>query len=651
MKEYDFLKNVDKKIRPGDDFFTYVNNNWIKKNPIPGEHSGWAIFHVLHSDIQHNLKDLLDGLVKKAWKDSNLKKLRDFYVSGMNEKRLNREGAKPLVDEFTDIDSIKNKKDLVKMIARLHAIGADVVWGDLVEPDDKDSKNYIFRLLQSGIALPDREYYLSEDDRSKEIRKKYLAFISSLSKLFGRAMDKKTAQVILHIETDLARASMEKTEMRDAHLQYNKMDLKGLRVLSPNIAWDDYFKSIGLRDDKMKTLLVNQPKFIKAVDAMFNNLSLDEWKSYLIWHLMLASAPYLSENIAKERFKFAGKVLSGAKRMRPRWKRVISEIDGMMGEALGKLYVEKFFPKEAKRKMDVMIDDIFSAYHERIKALDWMSPATKKKAADKLSRISRKIGYPKKWEKYSKLEISPNSFIENHWRGHEFAFNKMLRKLGKPVDRSEWHMSPPTVNAYYWANMNEIVFPAGILQPPSFDLTATDAMNYGGIGAVIGHELTHGFDDEGCKFDGHGNLKEWWTKDDKKRFDQKTKKLVIQYSACEVLPGLHCNGKLTLGENIADLGGLTIAYDAFKKRLEKGGYNKTLYGFTPEQQFFIAWAREWAGSLREEQARQYLIVDPHSPYKLRVNMIVNNIDAFYQAFNIGSDAKLYRKPAERIKIW
>lgn len=651
MKKYDFLEKVDNSVSPGDDFFAYVNNNWIKKNPIPREHSTWAIFHVLHNDIQYNLRELLNSLLEKKHNDPNLKKLRDFYVSGMNETKLNKEAGKPISDECATILAIKDKKDLVRMIARLHMIGVDVLWADLVEPDDKDSTRYIFRLLQSGITLPDREYYLQSDDRSKSIRKKYLAFVCSLSKLYKKEISKQDAVHILNIETKLAQASMTRTETRDANLQYNKMDLRGLELLTPHIPWNVYFKSIGVKDDKLKHLLVNQPKFIQTIDHMFQHLSLDHWKLYLLWHFMLASAPYLSESIAKERFKFVGTVLSGAKKMRPRWKRVIAEIDSAMGEALGKLYVEKFFPQEAKRRMDTMIDDIFSAYRDRIQALDWMGPATKKKALHKLARINRKIGYPKKWKTYESLDIVSTSFIENHWRGYEFAFRKMLRKLGKPIDREEWHMSPPTVNAYYWPNLNEIVFPAGILQPPSFDMNATDAMNYGGIGAVIGHELTHGFDDEGSKFDGLGNLKEWWTKEDRSRFNKKTKKLIHQYDACEVLPGMHCNGALTLGENIADLGGVTIAYDALQKRIRKYGGGENVRGFTPEQQFFIAWAREWAGSLREEQARQYLLIDPHSPYKLRVNMVVNNLDAFYEAFNVKPTDKLYRSPNKRIKIW
>lgn len=650
MKSYDFLKNINKKIRPGDDFFSYVNSNWIKRNPIPADRSRWAIFNVLADDVHRSLKGILDSIVLSSKINEEQKKLRDLFLSGMNEKKLNSEGAKPIKSLITGIETI-DKKNVIEIISQLHKCGIHSFWGLYLDYDDKDSSQYILRIGQSGLSLPDREYYLAEDKKSKEIRKKYLHSILSLSKLSGFPITKKEADAILEIETRLARASLSRVEIRDANKQYNEFNLFKLIKISSKIGWEKYFKKLGFKKDLLNKFLVNHPTFIKEVNNILENSSLDNLKVYLKWRTIVDSVGYLSEKLVKERFKFFGKVLSGAEKIIPRWKRTLLEIDHTLGDVLGKLYVEKFFPSEAKKRMNSMIDDIFEAYEERIKNLDWMSPKTKKRALQKLSLIDRKIGYTSKWENYSSLKVG-NSYIENHWQSEEFYLRKMIKKLTKKkVDRREWHMSAPTVNAYYSPNMNEIVFPAGILQPPSFDLHATDAMNYGGIGSVIGHELTHGFDDEGSKFDHRGNLIEWWTKKDRKLFTEKAKNLVKQYDACEVLPGRFCNGKLTLGENIADLGGLTIAFDAFKRRMKKQTKGEIINGFTPEQQFFIAWAREWSGSIREGQAIQYLITDPHSPLELRVNQVVNNLDAFYEAFGVKPGDKLYRKPKDRVKIW
>lgn len=652
MKKYDFLKNVNTTFRPGDDFFSYVNSAWIKKNPIPADRSRWVIFDALTDDVQHALKDILASVSTTKSSDVQLNKLRDYFLSGMNEKKLNSDGVRPIAKLLSDIDALRTKEDLSGMMADLYKKGVGTAWTLYLDYDDKDSSRYMLRISQSGLCLPDREYYVAQDEKSKDIRKQYLAFISSFLTSCGISADKKTVATILDIETRLARVSMSRTDLRDAHKIYNEYNLKKLSKLSPEIDWNAYFKKLGFKNEILKEFLVNQPAFLKEVNTLFKNLSLADWQAYLKWHVVVSTVPYLSESLVKKRFQFFGTVLSGAKKIRPRWKRVVAEVDDALGDILGKLYVEKFFPPEAKRRMNLMIDDIFAAYRERIKKLDWMSAATKKKALEKLSRIDRKIGYPTKWESYSSLKTSRDSFIENHWAACEFSLKDMIKKLTKKtVDRKEWHTSAPTVNAYFSPNLNEITFPAGILQPPSFDLTASDAMNYGGIGSVIGHELTHGFDDEGSKFDQEGNLKKWWSAADRIAFEKKAKKLVKQYDACEVLPGRFCNGKLTLGENIADLGGLTIAFDALQKRLQKSGARKSVNGFTPEQQFFIAWAREWAGSIREGQALQYLIVDPHSPLELRVNQVVNNLDAFYEAFNVQPSDKLYRKPGERVRIW
>ena len=653
MKKFDFLKNTDKTISPGDDFFAYVNNSWIKKNPIPSDQSSWAIYHVVRDETQANLKGILDSLGSVITTDSALVKLRDFYRTGMDEKKLNISGTKHVMNLLSKIDGIGDFRGMTKVVAELHIAGIDVVWSNLVEPDDKDSSRYILRLLQSGLGMPDREYYIATDDRSKDVRNKYISHISKLSALFGEScrLGINEAKEIVNIETRLALSSMSRVEQRDAHAMYNKVSLAKLESLAPNIVWREYFNILGVKEKNLAELLVNQPKFMKEINHLWATVSLDLWKKYLKWHVMSESAGYLGEDFVQERWKFTGKVLSGAKKIKPRWKRVISIVDVYMGDALGKLYVDKFFPPEAKRRMLVMVQDIFEAYRKRISNLEWMTSQTKKKALDKLNLINSKIGYPAKWEKYKKLKIDNNSYILNCWRAHEFALKKMLGKLGKPIDRKEWHMTAPTFNAYYWPNLNEIVFPAGILQPPSFDLEATDAMNYGAIGAVIGHELTHGFDDEGCKFDGHGNLKEWWNKEDKKSFDLKAKKLIKQYDQYEVIPGVYCNGSLTLGENIADIGGVAIAFDALQNRLEKTGKREIINGFTPEQQFFIANARDWAGGVRPEQERQNIITDPHSPFKLRVNAVLSNVDEFYKAFDLKPSSRLYRKPSDRTMIW
>lgn len=654
MKKHDFLKGVDKKIIPGDDFFSYVNNNWIKKHPIPNEQSSWAIFHVLAEDIKHSLRGLLESISKKEKLSPELQKLNDFYNSGMDEARLKREKGKALDNLFKLISGMKTKKDLTSFTGKLHSIGIFPLWAFFVEPDDKNSKKNIFRIFQSGLILPDREYYLSADKKFKDIRKKYLTHIENLSRLFGSkfSISPKESKIILGIETELAKGSMTRVELRNIEAQYNKTSLNILRKKRKNILWSDYFKIIGVKEEHLKTFLINQPKFIEKVDSLIAKISVDDWKKYFMWHIMKDSVSYLDDTLIQEDFNFRGKIIAGKKTLRPRWKRVVDIVDSSMGEVLGKLYVEKFFPMEAKRKMNMMIDDIFVAYRDRIKRLDWMGEATKKKALQKLSKIERKIGYPDRWEKYGSLKVGRDSFIQNHWNSQIFAIKKMFRKLDKPVDRKEWFMTPPTVNAYYWPNLNEIVFPAGILQPPSFDLRAPDAMNYGGIGSVISHEISHGFDDKGSTFDGFGNMKNWWTKDDRARFEKKTEKLVSQYGSYEVLPGMCCNGKLTLGENIADLGGVCIAYEALMNRIKKEPKKqKTINGFTPEQQFFMAWAREWAGSIRKEEMRNRLITDPHSPLRLRTNAVLANIDEFYTAFKIGPKNKLYLDPKERVKIW
>jgi putative endopeptidase len=639
-------------MKPTDDFFTYVNGDWIKNNPIPPEESQWGSFYILRVQVEKQLKNILDGLLANPVSgDEVARKVRDFYSTGMDVKKLEQMGITPLKETFAVVDAMKDKSELPTMIGRLHRIGASSFWGLFVEQDERKSEMVAAHLYQGGLSLPDRDYYLNEDEKTREIRAKFSKYIVSLLKLSSTdpTIAAHAAEVIMNIETRLAKASRTRVALRDVEKQYNKKSPAELGALTPAIAWKDYFTAIGA--PLPEYFIVGQPEFFTEVDKLIASISLEEIKIYLSWHFLNAMAGYLGENFGIAAFDFYGRTFGGATEQKVRWRRVLGTVNGLLDEALGKLYVEKHFSEDAKRKVYALVDDLIAAYRVRIEKLDWMEAETKKKALEKLAGFSRKLGYPDQWKDISGLVIKDDSYAANCMRAYAFEFDRQIKKIGKPVDRTEWLMPPQMVNAYYQPPMNEIVFPAAILQPPFFDPRADDALNYGGIGTVIGHELTHGFDDQGSLFNAKGNLENWWTPADKERFDAKTVKLAAQFDAYEPLPGLHMNGKLTLGENIADLGGIIIAYDALNLSLAKKGDPGKIEGLTPAQRFFTNYAVTERGVWREEIMRVRIQTDPHSIPIYRVNGPMSNITAFYEVFDTQKGDGLWREPEDRVKIW
>ena len=640
----------DESVKPGQDFFQYVNGGWIKKNPIPPDQSSWGVDQVMHEQTLVWLRDIIESLSKKKDLTPNEQKIRDLYATATDDAKLQKDGAAPLKDELDAIAKAQSIDQLVALIAHEHVNGLDVTFNFSINPDEKVSTQYRVHLSQGGLGLPERGYYLDDDEDQKQIRTQYMAHVAKMFELLGDtpAAAKSEAKVVMDIETQLAKASRTPVQLRDVEAQYNKKTLAELRALSPKWNWDLYFKSIG--NPEMTEVIVGQPEFFEQFNKMLASVSLTDWQTYLRWHLIHETAKRLSDPFVNEDFHFYGEVLSGLKEIQPRWKRGIRAVDSMLGEALGQLYVEKHFTPDAKRRAQDLVRNIVDAYRDRIEAVDWMAPQTKKQAIAKLATVMRKIGYPDKWRDYSDYEVKSDSYVQNALRGNAFDFRYWLHKLPQPVDKTLWEMTPPTINAYYEPSLNEIVFPAGILQPPYFDPTSDDAVNYGAIGAVIGHEMTHGFDDQGCLFDAEGNMKNWWTPDDKKRFDAKGAKLVKQFDACVAVDDVHVNGKLTLGENIADLGGLAIAYSAYHKSLG-GKPAPMLDGFTGDQRFFIGFGQSWRTHTRPETLKMRVRVDPHSPERFRVNVPVSNVQAFYDAFGIKAGDAMYRAPDARVEIW
>jgi len=645
--------NMDKSVKPGTDFFLYANGGWIKKHPVPDEYSRYGAFEVLIEKNYTDLKSIMEESSKdtKADKSSNTKKIGDFYASGMDSTKIDKDGIKPLDDEFKLIDAVKTKEDLQKEIAHLHTVGVYPLFYIYAAQDEKNSAMVITQLRQGGLGLADRDYYLNKDARSKEILDGYKKHLVNMFMLMGK--DEKTAttyeESIVKIETKLAEASWTRLELRDPVKGYNKFTLDELQKKSAEIKWSEYFTGIGLA--KPGDINVGQPSFFEAMSKIMKEISIEDWKTYLTWNLINSNAPYLSSAFEKEHFDFYSKVLSGKTKMQPRWKRVMNAVNGGLGEAVGQVYVEKFFPADAKTSMVELVNNLKASLKERIQGLTWMSKETKTAALAKLEIMNVKIGYPDKWRDYSKMEVSRDSYVKNVMNSDKFEFTYLLSKIGKPVDKQEWHMTPQTVNAYYNPNLNEIVFPAAILQPPFFNKDADAAVNYGAIGAVIGHEMTHGFDDEGRQYDKDGNLKDWWTKDDAESFIKQTKVLVDEYDNYKILDSLHVDGSLTLGENIADVGGITVALNALKSVLKKTSDTAKVDGFTPMQRFFLSFAQVWRMTIRDKELMRRLKEDVHSPGMARVNAVVRNIPEFYEAFAISTNDALYLAPDKRAKIW
>jgi putative endopeptidase len=649
-------KNIDKSVKPQDDFFMFANGGWIKRTEIPPEESRWGNFNEL---IERN-NDALHAIAEKAAKTKvdpktapEMQKVGDYYASGMDEKTIDAMRTKPLQDEFAKIDGMKERQDVLKEIAHLHMIGVNAFFNFGSSQDDKDSTREIAHAVQGGLAMPDRDYYTKTDDASKKLRDQYVDHVSKMLTMLGEAADqaRDDAKKILAFETSLAQASRTRVELRDPQKNYNKMTRAELQTLTPDWNWADYFKEIELTEPG--DIDVHQPDFFKAMNASFASTSIDDWKTYLRWHLINATAAELSKDFVNEDFNFKEATLRGTKQIKPRWKRVIRSTDGEIGEALGKLYVADYFPPEAKARALELINNLKEALSDRIKTLDWMDEPTKQAALKKLAAFTVKIGYPDKWRDYSTLKIDRGPLVLNAIRAENFEAKRELNKIGKPVDRTEWGMTPPTVNAYYNPKMNEIVFPAGILQPPFFYAKADDAINYGGIGCVIGHEMTHGFDDQGRQYDEVGNLRDWWSNESADEYNKRRQAVVDQYSEYEPLPGLHVNGELTQGENIADIGGVKLAYAALQKALEKNpaAREKKIDGLTPEQRFFLSFATIWKSKQRDEDLKLRLNTDPHSPGRYRVNGPLSNMPEFQKAFDIPDGSPMVRATDKRANIW
>ncbi|WP_421938801.1 M13 family metallopeptidase [Pedobacter sp.] len=644
--------NMDLSVKPGDDFYQYASGNWIKNNPVPAKETRWGSFNELRDFNINAVKTLVEDAAadKSAPAGSVKRRVGDFYTAAMDSATIEKLGYTPIKADLEKIKQIKDLQGVLDEVAHLRTNGiASAMFGVSVGQDRKNVTKYMVNLSQGGTTLPDRDYYLKDDDRSKKIREAYNTYMVTLFTLTGNTTEvaKQKAAAILKIETALAEAQMSRVEMRNPQATYNKFTVADFNKSTPNINWSGYLPKFKINGQD--TVLVSSPKFFTSLDGLLKSVSVNDWKTYLEWNVLKGSASSLSSPFVKASFAFT-QAQTGQKVQTPRWQRMSQLTDGTIGELLGQLYVAKYFKPEAMARMNELIANLRKAFEIRINGLEWMSAETKQKALAKLHAFTPKVGYPAKWKTYDGLVINKGTYFQNLRNAGVWGYNEMIDQLGKPLDRTRFGMTPPTVNAYYSPTLNEIVFPAGILQFPFFDPNADDAVNYGGIGAVIGHEMSHGFDDSGSQYDAAGNLKNWWTAEDRKKFEEKTKALGEQFDAYTVVDTIHVIGKLTMGENIGDLGGLNAAYTAFKMT-KQGQGNEKIDGFTPDQRFFLAWAQVWRGNILPETAAQLIKTDPHSPGPYRTIGAPVNMDAWYQAFDVKPGDKLYKKPEDRIRMW
>jgi len=641
--------NLDKSCKPCDDFYKFAMGGWMKNNPIPADRPAWSTSAELQEKNLAQLRQITEvSAAANASRGSNEQKVGDFYASCMDTAAIEAAGVKPLAGELGAIEAMNDRNALLAQVAALHKEGIQAVFDFSSTQDFADSTKVIGDADQGGLGMPDRDYYLRDDDRSKQLRTDYVAHITKMFQLAGDSAEKSAAEArtVMNIETSLAKASLTNVQLRDPQANYHKLSTAQLKELTPDWSWESFFAAVNLPG--LPETNIGQPDFFKEMNRQLTATPLADWKPYLRWHVLHAAAPGLSDNFVQENFNFYGKRLSGTAELQPRWKRCVQSVNRNVGEALGQVYVERFFPPAAKAHALEMVHNLLAALRSDIPTLSWMSPETKKAAIAKMEAFNIKIGYPDKWRDYSKLDIERTSYAANIRRATTFENSRELAKIGKPVDRNEWGMTPPTVNAYYNPTMNEIVFPAGILQPPFYDPKSDDAINYGGMGAVIGHEVSHGFDDQGSQFDPQGNLRNWWTADDRKNFDTRATCVEKQFDTYEVEPGLHQNGKLVLGESIGDLGGLSIAYAAYEKSLE-GKPRKEIEGFTPEQRFFLGWAQVWGANQRPEAARLQANTNPHPLARFRGNGPLSDMDAFAAAFGCKKGDAMVRE--QSCKIW
>lgn len=645
------LGNLDTTVVRGADFFQYACGGWMKKHPLTDEYSRFGSFDMLAENNREQLKGLIAEIAgQENEKGTVAQKIADIYNLAMDSAKLNTEGIEPIKADLERIASVKDKAEIVPLMAELSHIGIRPYFTFFVDADIMDSKSNLFQLYQGGISLGEKEYYLDTDEATTDIRNKYKEHIVKMFRLagFDESAARKNMEAVLEIETRIAKASFSAVEQRNPAANYHKMTLDELKKSVPGIDWDAFLSGVGVKG--VTELSVSQVEPIKEVEKIINTIPVEKQVAYMQWKLINRAASYLSDEFVAQNFDFYGKTLSGRKENQPRWKRAVGTVNGMLGEAVGQMYVEKYFPAAAKERMVQLVKNLQTALGERIQNLEWMGDSTKAKAIEKLNSFYVKVGYPDKWRDYTALDVEKDSYWANVKRATKFELDYELAKAGKPVDRDEWGMTPQTVNAYYNPTTNEICFPAGILQYPFFDMNADDAFNYGAIGVVIGHEMTHGFDDQGRQFDKDGNLKDWWTPEDAECFNKRAQVMVNFFDSIQVLPGLYANGSLTLGENIADHGGLQVSFQAFKNATKDAPLG-VVDGFTPEQRFFLSYAGVWAGNVRDEQIRLQTKSDPHSLGRWRVNGALPQIGAWYEAFNITENDPMYLAPEKRVSIW
>ena len=643
------LSDLDLSINPAEDFDNYANGGWKKKNPIPDDKSRFGTFDKLRDAAEKQVQQLFENLLMNKFEEgSNGRKISNLYKTGMDIDKIETQNYQPILPYLNQINALNSIEEIQNFIYQSHAIGNGILFSFFSSADRKNSSFVIGQFYQSGMGLSDRDYYLEEDHRSIEIREKYTEHISKMFQLID--YDEGDAKVIAHklmdIETQLAKASLSRIEQRNPERTYHKTNVEGLKEIAPNFNWSQFFQTIEIAEPG--EFNIGMPDFMTAISDMMKTISIDDWKLYLKWDILNGSASYLSDKFVQQNFDFYGKTMQGQKEIRERWKRIQGTTNAVLGEAVGQLYVEKFFPPEAKERMLNLVENLKIAFGERIQQLDWMSDETKTKALQKLETIKVKIGYPDKWRDYSTLKIKTDSYFANIIRARAFGARRIFNKINKPVDRDEWFMTPQTVNAYYHPLFNEIAFPAAILQSPFFFLNGDDAVNYGAIGVVIGHEMTHGFDDQGRKYDKEGNMNNWWTESDKAQFEERTQILINQFNNFEVSDKVKANGELTLGENIADLGGLNIALQAFKNG---GKETEPIDGFTSIQRFFISYAHLWASNIREEEKLRLTKEDVHSLGRNRVMGPLKNMKEFHEAFNISESDFMYLSEKEQAIIW
>lgn len=643
-------ENFDPDVKNSENFYLSINGTWLKKTEIPADKSHYGTFNKLVDEAQTAIRSIIETVAAQNVKTegSDEKKLGDFYASYMDASSIEALGTAPIQADIARIVAIEDKNELAAAFGEFQNIGVKTPIAWYVNNDAKNSTQYALYLGQSRQGLPDRDYYLNSDEKFKAIRNAYLAYLTDILTLAGVPDAINAASRILALETRLAEKQWSQVENRDADKTYNKFNKADLIAILGDFPWDSYAKTAKM--DNVDQVIVEQPSYLQSFGTIYKETDLQSWKDYLAASFITEYADKLNTAFVNRRFDFFDKTLSGIAEQKPRWKKAVDASDTVLGEVIGKLYVAQYFKPEAKRRMEALVNNLIEAFHESIDTLEWMTPETKKSAHAKLDKLTSKIGYPDKWKDYSKLAIKADDLVGNYKSYYAFSNANELAKLGKAIDRTEWYMTPQTVNAYYNPVNNEIVFPAAILQPPFFNMDADDAVNYGGIGAVIGHELSHAFDDQGAKYDGDGNLRNWWTDTDKAEFEKRGKQLVEQYNSYSPISGMHVNGELTLGENIGDLSGLTIALKAYKLSL-RGGNAPVMDGFSGEQRFFINWAQIWCENIREEFLRTLLLVDPHSPNEYRVNGIVSNMPEFYTAFSVKEGDKMYIPPEKRVKLW